>query len=58
MNNEAFEVIGVMPRSFDVVTDGADVVVPIAFTPERLAMYDEHFLDLSGRMAAGVSLPR
>ena len=58
LNNEAFEVIGVMPRSFDVVTDGADVVVPIAFTPERLAMYDEHFLDLSGRMASGVSLPQ
>ena len=35
-----------MPPTFDAVTDGADVVVPIAFTPERLAMYDEHFLDL------------
>jgi predicted permease len=58
MNNEAYEVIGVMPRSFDVVSDGADVLVPIAFTPERLAMYDEHYLDLTGRMAAGVSLPQ
>ena len=57
LNNEPWEVIGVMPASFEVVADGADVIVPIAFTPERLAMYDEHYLGLSGRMAEGVSLP-
>ena len=57
LNNEPWEVIGVMPASFDVVADGAEVIVPIAFTPERLAMYDEHYLDLSGRMAEGISLP-
>jgi putative ABC transport system permease protein len=49
------EVIGVMPEGLQVV-DGVDLWVPIAFTPERRVMYDEHFLDLYGRLRPGVSL--
>jgi predicted permease len=54
-DNEAYTVVGVMPADFGAVTDGADVIVPIAFTAERLAMHDEHFLDLYGRRRAEVS---
>jgi predicted permease len=51
------QVIGVMPESFDLTT-GEELWVPIAFTPERRVMYDEHFLVPIGRLADGVSLPQ
>jgi predicted permease len=57
MSGEPYTVIGIMPPRFDVdVSDGADLWVPIAFTPERLAMYDEHYLTLIARRRADVSL--
>lgn len=52
LNGEPYQVIGVMPASFSTVMDGAEVMVPIAFTPERLTMYDEHFLDMYARRRA------
>jgi predicted permease len=57
MSGEPYTVIGIMPASFDGdVTDGADLWIPIAFTPERLAMYDEHYLQLVALRRAGASL--
>ena len=53
----AREVIGVMPEAF-ATTEGEDLWVPMAFTPERRAMYDEHYLSLYGRLAPGVVLAR
>jgi predicted permease len=53
LNGESYRVIGVMPAAFSTVLDGAEVLAPIAFTPERLAMYDEHFLDMYARRKAG-----
>jgi putative ABC transport system permease protein len=50
------EVIGVMPASLDAVSAGEQLWVPIAFTPERRAMYDEHYLSLFGRLRPGVTL--
>jgi predicted permease len=55
LNNEPYTIVGIMPAAFDAVTDEAEVIVPIAFTAERLAMYDEHYLNLYGRRQAGVS---
>jgi putative ABC transport system permease protein len=52
----AREVIGVMPEALDAVSSGEQLWVPIAFTPERRAMYDEHFLSLYGRLRPDVSL--
>src|SRR5262245_19533650 len=52
------EVIGVMPEALDAVSSGEQLWVPIAFTPERRAMYDEHYLSLYGRLRTGVSLPQ
>jgi putative ABC transport system permease protein len=51
-----YTVIGVMPAWFDF-TAGADALwIPIAFTPERKAMHDEHYLSVYGRLRDGVSL--
>ena len=51
-----YSVIGVMPASFDF-TAGADALwIPIAFTPERKAMHDEHYLFVYGRLRDGVSI--
>jgi putative ABC transport system permease protein len=49
-------VIGVMPPSFDFTADSEALWIPIAFTPERRAMHDEHFLMVYGRLRAGVTL--
>jgi predicted permease len=56
MNGLPYEVIGVMPPAFDEVAGTSELFVPIAFTPERLAMYDEHYLSLFGRRRANVTL--
>jgi putative ABC transport system permease protein len=51
-----YTVIGVMPASFDF-TAGADALwLPIAFTPERKATHDEHYLRVYGRLRDGVSM--
>ena len=51
-----YTIIGVMPASFDF-TAGADALwIPIAFTPERKAMHDEHYLRVYGRLRDGVSM--
>jgi hypothetical protein len=55
LSNESYTVIGVMPASFEAITSDAEVIVPIAFTAERLAQHDEHYLDLYGRRRADVS---
>jgi predicted permease len=45
MNGEQYDVIGIMPEQFDDLTTN-EVYVPVAFTPERLAMHDEHYLQV------------
>jgi putative ABC transport system permease protein len=47
-------VIGVMPASLDFTLLGEQLWVPTAFTPERLAQHDEHFLTVLGRLRPGV----
>ncbi len=49
-------VIGVMPASMDYTLFDEELWVPAAFTPERLAMHDEHFLTVLGRLEPGVTL--
>jgi predicted permease len=50
-----YTVIGVMPAAFDFTSDAESLWVPIAFTPERKAMHDEHYLTVLGRLRPGVS---
>jgi putative ABC transport system permease protein len=49
-------VIGVMRPLFDPVLAGEQLWVPAAFTPERKAMHDEHYLVGVGLLAAGRSM--
>jgi putative ABC transport system permease protein len=51
-------VIGVMPASMDYTLFDEELWVPVAFTPERLAMHDEHYLTVLARLDSGVTLPR
>jgi predicted permease len=57
MNGSPYTVAGVMPASFDLTTDREELWVPIAFTPERKAMHDEHYLTVYGRLEPGVTMP-
>ena len=58
MNGAPFTVVGVMPASFDLTADSEDLWSPVAFTPERKAMHDEHYLQGYGRLRPGVSKTR
>ena len=55
LNGRSYQVIGVMPAPFDFTDNSEQLWVPIAFTPERKAMHDEHFLTAYGRLRDGVS---
>lgn len=56
MDGRGYTVIGVMPPAFDRMAQPEEAWVPVAFTPQRLATYDEHFLTAIGRLAPGVSI--
>lgn len=48
LNGESHDVIGVMSPAFDETLGNEQLWVPMAFTPERLATFDEHYLSLYG----------
>jgi predicted permease len=48
-------VIGVMPASLDFFIMGEQLWVPNGFTPEQVAMHDEHYLTVLGRLKPGVT---
>jgi putative ABC transport system permease protein len=50
LNEQAYDVLGVMPAAFTYTADAEELWVPVAFTPERKAMYDEHYLQVFGRL--------
>ncbi len=49
-------VVGVMPASMDYAVFDEELWVPTAFSAERLAMHDEHYLVVMGRLRPGVTL--
>jgi predicted permease len=51
-------IIGVMPAGFDPAAVSEELWRPMAFTPERRAMHDEHFLSVFGRLAPGFDTAR
>jgi len=53
-----YSVIGVMSPEFDRMGTQEEVWIPVAFTPARLALHDEHFLTVVGRLRPGVTLER
>jgi predicted permease len=58
LDGRPHQVIGVMPAAMDYTLFGEELWVPAAFTPERLAMHDEHFLSVLGRLKPGISQTR
>lgn len=55
LNERPYEIIGVMPEAFDYTANSEELWVPIAFTAERKATHDEHYLQIYGRLQAGAS---
>jgi putative ABC transport system permease protein len=55
LGGQPYQVLGVMPASFDLTADSEELWVPIAFTAARKATHDEHYLTVFGRLKAGVS---
>jgi putative ABC transport system permease protein len=51
-------VVGIMPSEFDPILNGEQLWVPVAFTPERKAMHDEHYLTVVGLLEPGLTLAR
>jgi putative ABC transport system permease protein len=58
MNGVPYAIIGIMPPAFDLTTDSAELWTPIAFSPERRRMHDEHFLMVVGRLKAEMTRER
>jgi putative ABC transport system permease protein len=56
VNGMQYAVIGVMPKSFDPLLLKSDVWIPAAFTPQQISDHDDHFLNVVGRLKAGVSM--
>ena len=55
LNGRHYEVIGVMPAHFDYTAQSEELWVPIAFTAERKATHDEHYLQAYGRLGPGAT---
>lgn len=55
-NGVTYSVVGVMPITFDPLLDKSDLWFPEAFTAQRLADHDNHYLNVMGRIKPGVSL--
>jgi len=58
LNGVSSTVVGIMPPSFDLTLDSEELWTPIAFTPERRRMHDEHYLAVYGRLKPGVTRER
>ena len=55
INNEPHDVVGIMPGEMDQIGDVAEAWVPVAFTPEQLAMHDEFYLNAYARQRQDVT---
>ena len=58
LDDRPHTVVGVMPASMDFALFDEELWVPVAFTPERLAMHDEHYLTVLARLRPGVTPDR
>jgi putative ABC transport system permease protein len=55
LDARSYTVIGVMPPSLNYAILDEQLWVPNAFTPEQIAMHDEHYLIVLGRLKPGVT---
>ena len=58
LNSTTYTVVGIMPASFDLTSDSEEIWTPIAFTPQRRRMHDEHYLSVYGRLKPGATRER
>jgi putative ABC transport system permease protein len=58
LDGRAHTVIGIMPAAMDFALFTEELWLPVAFTPERLALHDEHFLTVLARLKPGVTRAR
>jgi putative ABC transport system permease protein len=56
VNGQPSRVIGVMPEGFDPTLSGEELWIPAAFTPERRANNDEHYLVVTGLLKRGATV--
>jgi putative ABC transport system permease protein len=56
VNGVPCTVVGVMPKTFDPLLTASDIWIPEAFTPQKLADHDNHYLNVMGRLKPGVTL--
>jgi putative ABC transport system permease protein len=56
ISGRPYEVIGVMPASFDFTDQTEELWVPIAWTAERKGMHDEHAFQIYARLKAGAGV--
>ncbi|MEJ7810103.1 MAG: ABC transporter permease [Gemmatimonadaceae bacterium] len=58
LSGREYQVVGVAPASFDPTASAEELWVPAAFTPERRAQHDEHYLFVTGLLKPGVARER
>jgi putative ABC transport system permease protein len=56
LNGETYSVVGVLPRGFSYPRGEVEVWVPLRFTPEDLANFGAHYLNVVGRLRPAVTL--
>ena len=55
LNDEPYQVIGIMPARFHFPAASTDYWLPIALRPDQLAARNSHYLRVLGRLKPGVS---
>ncbi|HKG12700.1 MAG TPA: ABC transporter permease [Pyrinomonadaceae bacterium] len=55
LNGQSYEVVGVMPQSFQFPSPEYELWVPIAFTQQEAASRGRHYLQVVARLKPGVS---
>jgi len=58
LDDEAYEIVGVMPSGFHFPDPDDQLWVPLALTPDELISRGSHFLDVFARRKPGVTLAR
>jgi putative ABC transport system permease protein len=56
LNGQSYEVVGVMPQSFQFPSPESELWVPIAFTQKEAASRGRHYLQVVARLKPGVSV--
>ena len=58
LNNEKYTVLGVTPPGFSYPFSDTEIWTPMAFTPEQLAEYGMHYLNVVARLRPGMTVAK